>query len=113
MFRSYVTIISLLGLALAVGVGCGDDAKDGGDAGTGGSGGSGGTTGSGGSGTPGFDPAFTNEGICCDGTAEGDPTCIDEDNLVNCDYGCSALGNLFGFLVHLGRRSRCRRWRQL
>jgi len=79
-------MISLLGLALAVGVGCGDDAKDGGDAGTGGTGGTGGSGGSAGTGggiTPGAcDDLHTNRGA-----NDGE----------DFDYGCLALDNTFGF----------------
>jgi hypothetical protein len=58
MFRSYVILAALLGLALAVGIGCGDNppanggtaGTGGGAAGTGGSGGEAGTGGSGGEG---------------------------------------------------------------
>ena len=77
-------IISL-GLSLAV-LGCGnDDGGTGGTGGTGGSAGTGGTgaTGGGGSGGTGI---FTNEGM---------------NNGANFQYGCTAVGNDFGFEIVL------------
>jgi hypothetical protein len=70
-------------------------------------GGTGGSTGGGGTGggvAPGCAPVaadFSNSCACCDGEAEGDPTCSDPASLVDCDYGCQALGNTFGFAAVL------------
>jgi len=70
--------------------------------GPGGAGGAGGTGGTGGGVAEGCNPGtaeFTNACACCDGEAEGDPTCTDDASLVDCDYGCDALGNTFGFAI--------------
>ncbi len=114
MHRSYWNLIGLLGLALAVGMGCGDDeGGNGGDGGTGGAGATGGTggvgggtggtggTGGGTGGTGGMPAGLSNADTCCDGQAEGDPACAIPENLVDCDYGCTALGNTFGFAIIL------------
>jgi len=82
----------------------GDCVGSGPDPGPGGSGGAGGTAGSGGAVAQGCDPGtaeFTNACACCDGDVEVDPTCENDDSLVDCDYGCEALGNTFGFAVVL------------
>ena len=50
--------------------------------------------GTGGTGGTGVEPgAFTNANTCINNVEEG---CIDPDTC-NCDYGCTALGNSFGF----------------